>query len=142
MVTLNFTIVLEVGLFLLFLFGMARWVFRPALATLDAREALVERNRASAETALREAESLEDEYRQAVARMRHEADEAVRDARRKALDDLAAQMLEKQREADARIHAIREESARLRETQRADMERLAPELAEAIARQLGVGDGA
>ena len=62
MVTLNFTIVVQLGLFLIFLWSVNRLVFGPVLITLDQRNEKLADDEVSTETDSRKAGELEGSY--------------------------------------------------------------------------------
>ena len=81
MVTLNLTLVIQVVLFLIFLWGTARFILRPILAGIDERENAIEVDHERAAADSTEAEALESQYAQALSAARLRADEAFRHAR-------------------------------------------------------------
>jgi F0F1-type ATP synthase membrane subunit b/b' len=95
MIALNFTLLVEVGLFLVFLWATNRIVLRPLLRTMDARTAQIEGDRASAETDARAAQQLETQYmarltgaHQGAAQRLHQARYDAYQENRTALEEL------------------------------------------------------
>ncbi len=84
MVTLNLTLVVELILFLLFLWGTHVFILRPTVKNLDDREEAVEADLQQARVDTQEAERLEVQYRDEIGRIRREADETYRIAHREA----------------------------------------------------------
>jgi len=64
MITPNFTLLVEVALFLIFLGASYRFVWRPLLETMDARSSKIEQDKLSAEECKKEAQRLDALYRQ------------------------------------------------------------------------------
>ncbi|HOH51273.1 MAG TPA: hypothetical protein PLI98_11085, partial [Candidatus Hydrogenedentes bacterium] len=73
MLSLDFTLVVELLLFLLFLWGTNRAVLRPLLRTMDARQLRMEQDRADAEAAARRAAELDAVYDRRLAAIHREA---------------------------------------------------------------------
>ncbi|MCX5757937.1 MAG: ATP synthase F0 subunit B [Candidatus Hydrogenedentes bacterium] len=107
MIALNLTLVFQFVLFLLFLWGTNKMIFRPLLKTMDARKAKIEGDRAAAETETREVQELDATYtkrlasaHQASAQRLHQARHDVYQQNRDVLD-------EQKRRADAEVAAER-----------------------------------
>ena len=140
MVTINFTLVIELGLFLVFLWGAARFIVRPALRVTDAREEEIEKRKAEAEVDLDEAERIEERYAGQIADFRRASEDEFRAGRRTLLQEHAETLGKHRIESDAAIEAARLEALAQVDAARAEVADLAPELAQAIERQLGIGD--
>jgi len=142
MVTLNFTLVVELGLFLLFLWGTKAFVLRPVLRLLDTRDETIGEWTEEAAAKTEHAEALEREYAETIVAYHHEADERFREAYQAAsnrhLDALHAARLE----ADAAVARVRAESMRQREQQREAIAAAAPELAAMIRERLAAREAA
>ena len=139
MVTLNFTIVVELILFLVFLWGTKRFILRPLLEALDARETSLEESEANAQEAAERAGTLEEQYHRENSAMRREADEAFRGGRRKALNEHGRHLAEERHKADEAVAAAREAARGQVDDERSQCAALAPELADIISDQLGIG---
>jgi F-type H+-transporting ATPase subunit b len=120
MVTLNLTLVVELVLFLLFLWGTQVFILRPTVKNIDDREEAVEADLEQARADAQEAEQLEAHYRDEVGRIRREADESYRLAFRQATQEhmefLTAERIqadeavaEARREVEARVDQVRPE---------------------------------
>ena len=139
MVNINFTLVVELALFLIFLWGTARFILRPALETLDAREEKIEREHAESKTANREASALESKYARAITGAREEAEAAFREVHTRAVEAHTATMAEARRAVDERVLKTREQGSRALKEQRGELLKAAPALAEELRRNLGIG---
>lgn len=139
MVTLNFTIVVELILFLVFLWGTKQFILRPLLEALDAREASLEESEALAEQNIERAGTLEAQYRGESAAMRRAADDSFRGGRRTALNEHGRHLAQERHKADEAVAAAREAAAGQVESERSQCAALAPELADVISDQLGIG---
>jgi len=139
MVTINFTIVVELILFLGFLWGTRQFILRPLLEALDAREASLEESETHAQEAVDHAGTLEAQYHAESAAMRRTADEFFRGERRKALNEYGRRLAEERHNADAAVATTR--AAALKQVRKARNEcaALAPELADILSDQLGIG---
>lgn len=139
MVGINFTLVVELLLFLLFLWGTNRFVLRPSVKTIDEREALIRHNEASSARDEQDAVELELRYESELSRLHREADERVREARRKALDARLDAVQKEMKQADAAIMHYRNEMAARIENQTERAKEMAPEIAATIQRRLREG---
>ncbi len=142
MVTINFTLFVELGLFLVFLWGTGRFILRPLLGSLDEREDLIVHNEEQTQDDVSEAASLEKQHKREVATLRRETDEAFRDARRVALNRHAGVVSEQRGKSESAIGVVREEMQEQVVSQEAAVTELAPDLVVAIAQQLGLKGGA
>jgi len=108
MVTLNLTLVVELVLFLLFLWGTHAFILNPTVKNLDDREEMVEGDLQQARVDTQEAEKLEATYQQETGRIYREADAAYREAFRKANQD-HLEFLSSEREiADQAVAVVRQ----------------------------------
>lgn len=136
MVTLNITLLIELGLFLIFLWGTAVFIIRPAVQALDERGESIERDAAEAETANQEAETLESRYRSNLADIRLASDEAYRDARRETLQGHIKAVADAHQWADEAVAEARAEAQAKADEQRGPLEHAVPDLADQIAERL------
>jgi len=136
MVTINFTLVVELILFLVFLWLVSRLVVRPLLTTIDEREEKIAADRAAAKERRAEAQALSDQYDKALAEARRDMAQKVQRSRRDALSKRAATLQEERVRGDEEMKRIRQEARRLLNEQRPRCSELAPELADQIVEQL------
>ncbi len=136
MIALNLTLVIQFVLFLLFLWGTNKMVFRPLLKTMDARKAKIEGDRATAETETREVHELDATYtkrlasaHQASAKRLHQARQEVHQRIRDALD-------ERKRRADAEVAADRAAMDANIAEERKKFPGLLPGIVDAMGRQV------
>lgn len=141
MVTLNFTLFVQLLLFLLFLWGMQRFVFSKALKQLDDRDHYISQQESRAEVDRDLAQAQEERYAEALRDAMHNADKQFRDARRAALDELEEQTARQREQADRAVAIVREQAAKEALSERTAYHRLAPELAESIAKRIGLDMG-
>lgn len=139
MVSLNFTLVVELLLFLLFLWGTNRFILRPTVKTIDEREQLVKHNEEFTARDTAEAASLEERRAAELSRLYRETEERVREARRTAMNARLDRLQQEMKEADAEIARYRAELAAQVEQQKSDARSIAPEIAAAIEAQLDRG---
>lgn len=136
MVTLNFTLFVELGLFLLFLWGTQAFVLKRVLRVLDKREETVSEQTEEAAAKLAHAEMLEREYTESVAQYHREAEEKFRKAKQAATNQHLDKLQAARAAADAEVASVRAEAVREREQQRDAIAACAPELAELIRERL------
>lgn len=138
MVTLNLTIAVEVGLFLLFLWLMNTFVFRPLLKVMDQRDAQIEDDKTTSQTENQAAAAREKEYTSKVRELRSEASHAVYHARRAAQHVHNEQLEKLKKEEEAELLETREEAMRQIEAERAKYPECIAALAGAMAERLGL----
>jgi F-type H+-transporting ATPase subunit b len=136
MVSLNFTLVVELVLFVLFLFGTTRFILRPALKVIDEREAQMDADHAQAEECNTAAARLETEYQRAIAAARADADHVYRDAHMKLIDEHAARLNAARQAADEAVLATRARGEEELSTLQAELMEAAPGLAQDLAERL------
>lgn len=139
MVTINITILIELGLFLLFLWGTQRFVLRPVLKNMDERDDTLDRDREQTEENILKADELENQYRKEIARVRREADDQIREARRKSQQEHSDFLIEERKRADAAVREVRNEARAHVKDQRADLLKDVPALVTLIHDRLGIG---
>lgn len=138
MVTINFTILIELGFFLLFLWGTHRFVLAPVLKNMDERDASLERDREHTEEAYAKADGLENQYRKEIARVRREADEEVRLARQKSQQEHTEFLYAERKSAEDAIREVRTEAIAHVDSQRDALLKDVPQLVTLIHDQLGI----
>jgi F0F1-type ATP synthase membrane subunit b/b' len=139
MVTLNLTLLIELGLFLVFLWGTARFVLRPVLLTIDTREEEIEADLRKAQSDEADAARLELEYADALAQARMMADDTYRRARLQTLRDHQVFISEERERADATVAAVRIEALRAADEAKPAVLAAAPELANQLTEKLRRG---
>lgn len=142
MVDLNFTLIVQLLMFLGFLWAMNRWVLQPLLKFMDEREHQMVQAREQTEADQEAAELLEHEYAAAVA-------EAHRKAHQKVMEALQAAQARNLESRDELRRRQEEEVAEMRvaaqsfiERERAKYSELSRDLARAMLARLGMGDSA
>ena len=83
MVTLNLTMLIELGLFLVFMWVTHKVVFVPALRNMDNRETSIEQDHAQAQENKEKADALNSEYLSELTRIRREAETRLVEAKHK-----------------------------------------------------------
>lgn len=138
MVTINFTLIVEAVLFLLFLWGTTAFILRPTLKAMDERDASVETDLEQEQTDNEEAGVLEGRYAEGMAAIRRSSDEEFRKERRRALEAHAGTMAGERHKADEAVAGTREEALGQVESQRETYKTLAPDLARLLAEKLKI----
>lgn len=138
MISLNLTLFVEVGLFLLFLWACRRWVFAPVLRLLDEREENLEAGKAQAQRDLEMAQELEARCQRELADARRQAKLASDRVIREAHDARSRAVSARRHEAEEAVLAAARDAAEAVERERPQIEALAPELARAIRQRLGL----
>ena len=139
MVTLNLTLLIEVGLFLIFLGGTARFILHPLLDSIDERETGIAQDKESAEVGMQAAEKLESEYTAQLSELRRQADEALRVARGKVTKEHHDHLAVEYEKADQQVLDVRQESLERVEQERELLTAAIPEVADLIAERLKAG---
>ena len=138
MVTINFTIVVQLVLFLVFLWGLQKWVLAPMLATMDEREDTISANKKSAQSDRKAAEELDAEYARSIAQARRDAANVLRSSQAQALQRRNEQIRKRREEVDALVQAHSEQALQLVEAERTVFASVVPGLAEAMISRLRV----
>lgn len=136
MVTLNFTFVVLLVMFLGFLWAMHRFVFKPVLQTMDGRDAHIVGDKAEAARASEEATALEDAYAQKIAALHRESNLRLMRARRTALDEHNARVDAFKHEAETAMRTLRKELRAEVDEQKQHIGPLAGQIAAAMASKL------
>ncbi|MCK5862267.1 MAG: ATP synthase F0 subunit B [Candidatus Hydrogenedentes bacterium] len=139
MVDINFTLVVQLLLFLGFLWVMDRWVLRPLLKTMDMREHTVNDDKEQAQEAQDVAESLEQEYAASLASAHQKAHKKTAESLREVQDDHVAHRSTLREKQEKEVALTREEAQTLVEQQRSDFPDLSKTIARDMMRQLGLG---
>ena len=138
MVTINFTLFVETGLFLLFLWLMHRFVFKPLLKVMDERAARLREDKEVAERESEVAQQREREYASQLGTIHYKATRTVLEGKREAnlqqQEKVAALRAEGARELDALREDLRKQVAAQQNETRA----LATQLKESLTDSLGL----
>jgi len=137
MVTLNLTLFIEVGLFLLFMWAMHRLVIRPLLEVMDGRDDKLAEDRSVAKDAGAEATQLEKQYLLESSRIHREASRDVVRAHRQAQEAHLARLAERKQVGEGELDAVRHEVHDAIVAQSKQFDALSAELANAMAAKLG-----
>lgn len=138
MVTINLTLLVETGLFLVFLWMMHRYVFRPILRTMDDREHRLETDQGEAQRLEAEARSLEREYRHKLAVVHREASHRILSVQRQAQEEHLARIDALKKREIAELNEVRKEAQGQVDAERIHFPALADELHHLMARKLGL----
>lgn len=137
MITLNFTLVVELALFLVFLWVTNQIVVRPLLRTMDARTAKVEQDRAAAEADTQEAQRIEALYVERLANAHQTASQRLHKARFDAYHEGRVVLDELKEQVEQEIAACRASVEEQVEAERRKYPELLPILVEAADRKVG-----
>ena len=136
MVSVNITVVVEIVLFLLFLWVVNRTVFRPLLRVMDGRAEKMSQLHGAGAASRAEADRLKAEYIARLTELNQGVAERLRTTRlstyrenRVCMDDLRSQA-----EADLLAHRVK--LAKQLEEERAKFDELVPTLVEGMDRQI------
>jgi F0F1-type ATP synthase membrane subunit b/b' len=141
MVDINFTLLVELGLFLVFLWGTHALIIKRVVRHTDARDQALEEDERATHADLDEAKQLETRFTSSVAGARRSASAGLEQARHHALAGRTQLLDERKRKADAVVTQLRTELEGVVEKARNEHAALAPSLAGDIVRRLDV-DGA
>ncbi len=136
MIALNFTLVVQLGLFLIFLWVSNTIVFRPLLKTMDARTAKVEEDQATAEAEAKEAERLEGQYTNRLTTAHQVASQRLHKARYDAYQQNRTALDELKRRADLDVANYRATMDATIATECEKLPALLPGIVEAMDRQV------
>jgi F-type H+-transporting ATPase subunit b len=136
MIALNFTLVVQLVLFLIFLWVTNTMVFRPLLKTMDARTAKVADDQAKAETDARDAERLEGQYTNRLTNAHQVASQRLHKARYDAYQQNRTSLDELKRRADTDVANYRATMDGMIETERQKLPGMIPAIVDAMDRQV------
>ena len=139
MVELNITIVVELVLFLLFLWGTNKFIIGPMLNVMDERDAHVAQSEQMAEQDSQEAEALEAQYTAQIAAARRTSNTGIEKTRREGLEKRATLIRERKAKADAEVNEVHVRMKEALQAERARYDEVVPDLMREIAEHLGVG---
>jgi len=142
MVVLNLTLLVIVAMFLVFMFAMNRFVFRPLLQVMDERDAQIADDRAGAVSDAEQAERMEGEYAGNMAAIHHDANQRVQEAHRTAQREHSERVAALKSAEDQELAAVRAEAEAQVAAERAHFPALAGGLADAASGRLHLGGNA
>lgn len=134
MVQINFTLIIAMGLFLLFLWVTKRFIFRPILDVMDAREAKLLEDRETMESRTAEARSLETAYSDAKTQAKQSAALRIRKTRNDAWEKSREALHQLRVGKDAEVTAFREALTARHDEERRQYPELLPKLTETMDR--------
>ena len=138
MVVLNLTIAVEVLLFLVFLWAMRTFVFKPLLAVMDKRDIQIEQDKETASTETAQAEALEHEYQTKAAEIHRESSHKAAQTQRAAQDAHNDKVIALRRREQEELAVLWAEAMRQVESERKQYPALTAELATLMAARLGL----
>ncbi len=136
MIAINFTVFVELGLFLLFLWVTQKLILIPILSVMDRRDDQVESDEQTAEKSIEDATSLEQRYADDIAGVRRAASAEIEQARREGMMARAAAVRERKAEADRQVRAIEDTVSAAMDIERQQFDALVPSLADQMAKRL------
>ncbi len=139
MVSINATLVIELILFLIFLWGTKTFFLRPMLDTMDKRESRLQEDEECVERDTSDAEKMEDEYDHAIDRTQRKIHEKVEKERRSAIERQLNTLMEHRREGDKEVSQVRDAALKQVEDERQKFASLKPQIVSTIAKRLGIG---
>ena len=107
MVSVNFTLLVLLVMFLGFLWAMHRFIFTPLLALMDARTDQVAEDKKCAAAAAADATELEDTYGDRLAQVHREANKTLLRAHRQAQEEHNARLAAFRAQAEQEIETLR-----------------------------------
>ncbi|HDP36020.1 MAG TPA: hypothetical protein ENN29_13030 [Candidatus Hydrogenedentes bacterium] len=142
MVDLNFTLVVQLLMFLGFLWVMERWVLRPLLKTMDERHRGMAEDKEQAQADEETAETLENQYAAELAAAHQKAHQKISESLRAVQERHMAERNSLRESQQAEIAVVQEEAERAIEQQRDRFPELSSAIAQAMMRRLGLGGDA
>ena len=136
MVSLNFTLFVVLGMFLIFLWAMQRFIFKPVLKLTDERDEKMAEDRTVAREASAEAEQIEDEYGARLAQIHRDANLHITRTRRAAQEEHHAKVEAFKQKAEAELHDLRAAVEQEIATQANELPELSAAIAKSIAHRL------
>lgn len=139
MVNINLTLVIQLALFLLFLWGTKKFIFKPILKVLDERDEKIYEDRDVARQDNKDASELEKSYRSELNSAKRAVHDEIREAYRNDQKQHLAQLVERRHAAEKEIFKAHNESMKKVEAERSKYNELLPEIADTISTNLGLG---
>jgi F-type H+-transporting ATPase subunit b len=134
MVQLNFTLIIEMGLFLVFLWVTKCFIFRPLLEVMDAREAKLLDDRSTVEAETTTAQTLETAHAESQARAKLAASLRIRKERHDATAVSHENLRKLRADKDAEVAVFRDSLMERLEVERRRYPELIPNLTETMDR--------
>ena len=136
MIALNFTLFVQLGLFLLFLYVTNTIIVRPLLKTVDARTAKLEGDQSAADADAQEAARVEATVKERLTGIHHDEALRLRKARQDAYQKNRDVIEDLKRGANTGVEAYRAQMDRTIEEERNAYPQLIPAIVEAMDRQI------
>lgn len=136
MVTINLTMLIELILFLVFLWGTQRFILTPVLDSMDERNDSIEGDIEKAKEDEIKAVELEQQYRHEIAVIRRNADEELRAVKQKAMREHAEFLQQERINAEIAVAEVRDKAMSMMEAERDAILANVPELAQLMETQL------
>lgn len=136
MVTVNFTLVVLLVMFLAFLGAMHRLIFTPLLALMDRRNDQIADDKQTAIKAAEEATALEDDYGAKIAQIHREASVRLGRAHRQAQEEHHAHVAAFKAKAEKEIATLAQSLAGEIDSQRDQFDALSSDIHHAMAKKL------
>ena len=136
MIALNLTLLVQMGLFLVFLLGVNRLVYRPLLRRMDERAAKVEGDLAAAESDTKERQRLEALYKDRLTTAHQAAAQTLQKARYDAYQQNRGTLGEAKKRAEGEISQHRTGLDAQLDAERGKFPELLPGIISAIDRQV------
>lgn len=136
MVSLNFTLLVLLGMFLAFLWAMGRFIFDPLLALMDRRNNQIADDKMTALTAGEEATALEDEFGAKIAKIHREASVHLGRAHRQAQEEHNAHVAAFKAKAEKEIATLAQALATEIDGQRDQFDALSSDIQHTMAKKL------
>ena len=139
MVNINLTLFIQLGLFLIFLWGTMKFIFIPVIKLLDERDDKIDQDLDAARDDNAKAGELEKGFKRKLSRAKRKAHEEVREAYRKEQREYQAKLLDRRHLAEKEIAERKMDSMKRVEEQRTSYDQLLPGITDEISKRLGVG---
>ncbi len=130
--SLNFTLVLEIVAFLVFLWTANTFMFRRLRQVMDERARVLDQESGEAATAAAEADRVEAEYIRKLTEAHQNAAQQLRQTRQEAYQKHRAEMDARRHQADQAVAEFRDSVARCLDEERAQFPALVASLAKSI----------
>ena len=134
MIDFNLTLVVQLALFLLFLWGTNALAIRPILKAMDGRAEKIAGDRQAAAEEKRAADELQARWQRDLLEAKRALNDDYRKARRAEQEAHAQALAERRRQADGDLAALRAELDETIARERQAYDRLVPDVAQAMDR--------
>jgi F0F1-type ATP synthase membrane subunit b/b' len=139
MVALNLTLLVQLGLFLIFLWVTNAIILRPTLRVLDDRDSTLEKNREETASDTKEAQSLQSRVSKELATARRGGAVEVERARHDEMASRLEAMTKRKKEAEVMVGTVRDDLQKQVDAEREQYAPLVTTLSETIAQRLRKG---